>query len=213
MCGIVGVSLDFIEPRQIELVKKVLLESQIRGLHASGITWSDDNKLHSRIAPVPMSELLHDNPSLLEKTLTEGHHMRMIAHVRYSTSDLEFNQPIIDEDLAIVHNGVITQSPSYGWESEFSLKISTKNDSELILRTLQNNEDPIDKFPDASIAYISLDKTGDIFYARNGKRPLYVTPFRNGYILTSTKDIMLRASNGAHRPLMILPHGDTQELQ
>jgi glutamine phosphoribosylpyrophosphate amidotransferase len=213
MCGIVGVSLDFITSSQLELVENVLRESQIRGMHASGIVWHDGYTLQREAEPKSIVQLLKDNPSLIDQAVTKEQHLNLIAHIRYSTSDLAFNQPIADTDLAIAHNGIVSQTPPSSWESEFDLKVSTRNDSELILRALQKGEDPLDKFPDASIAYVSINKYGDVGYSRNGKRPLWVTTFRNGFIITSTKDIMLRASNGAFIPIPVLSAGTGEELQ
>lgn len=214
MCGVVAVNLDFITEKQIGLVENVLKESRIRGMHASGLAWYDGEGGISRIsAPKPITELLEDNLSLIDGAVTINNHLRLIGHTRYSTSDLLFNQPIYDHDMAIAHNGIISQEPSCNWESEFDLKVSTRNDSELILRALQKGEDPIEKFKDASIAYVSVDDKGNVEFARNGKRPLWLTNFRNGFIVTSTKDIMLRASGGAHIPLMVFPQGEGEELQ
>jgi glutamine phosphoribosylpyrophosphate amidotransferase len=213
MCGIVGVSLDFITSSQLELVERVLIESQIRGMHASGIVWHDGYALQREAEPKPIGQMLKDNPSLVDQAVTKEQHLNLIAHIRYSTSDLAFNQPIADTDLAIAHNGIVSQTLPSSWESEFDLKVSTRNDSELILRALQNDEDPLEKFPDASIAYVSINKYGDVGYSRNGKRPLWVTTFRNGFIITSTKDIMLRASNDAFIPMPVLSAGPGEELQ
>jgi len=213
MCGIVGVSLDFITGRQLSLVERVLRESEIRGMHASGLVWHDGEKLSRISEPKPINQLLNENPALIDSAVTRDQHLNLIGHIRYSTSDLAFNQPIADDDFAIAHNGVISQNAPCSWESEFDLKVSTRNDSELILRTLQKGEDPMEKFPDASIAYVSINKWGDVDYTRNGKRPLWITNFRNGFIITSTKDIMLRASGGAHIPIMVFPAGKGEELQ
>jgi len=213
VCGIVAASFDFITEKQVALVERVLIESQIRGMHASGIVWHDGTALQRIAEPRPIGELIEDNPGLIDQTVTREQHMSLIAHIRYSTSDLAFNQPIADEDLAIAHNGVISQSPPGNWETEYDLKVSTRNDSELILRALQKGENPMEKFPDASIAFVSIDRHGDISYARNGKRPLWITLFRNGFIVTSTKDIMLRASDDAFIPVMLVPEGAGEELQ
>jgi glutamine phosphoribosylpyrophosphate amidotransferase len=212
MCGIVAASFNNISRDQEALIERVLRESQIRGMHASGIVWHKDGVLNRVAEPKPITKLLEDNPTVVTDAVSGGK-LNLIAHIRYSTSDLEFNQPISDQKLAISHNGVITQTDSMGWESEFSLQVSTRNDSELILRALQKGEDPITKFNDASIAYVSLDDEGEVKYARNGKRPLWITRFNNGFIITSTSDIMLRASDGTIKAEMIEAKGTGEELQ
>jgi glutamine phosphoribosylpyrophosphate amidotransferase len=160
-----------------------------------------------------MSELLDDEKDLLKRLIVNNDELNMIAHTRYSTSSLFFNQPIMGVDMAIVHNGVVSQSSALHWYSEFGLETQTENDSELILRSIENGEDPFSKFEYASIAYISLTKGGEVNYARNGKRPLWYYGFNNGFIVCSTEDILLRATNNKFKPMMVLPFGKGEELQ
>jgi len=103
MCGIVGVSLDFITGRQLSLVERVLRESEIRGMHASGLVWHDGEKLSRISEPKPINQLLNENPALIDSAVTRDQHLNLIGHIRYSTSDLAFNQPIADDDFAIAH--------------------------------------------------------------------------------------------------------------
>ena len=107
--------------------------------------------------------------------------VKMIAHARYSTSDLEFNQPLVSKNLAIAHNGVVTQEAPENWEKLFGFKCETRNDSELLLRALENNEDVAEKFPASSIAMVMLSCSGVLCYIGEGK------------IFASTFDILKRA--------------------
>jgi glutamine phosphoribosylpyrophosphate amidotransferase len=213
MCGVIGVSIKNVTDEQLEIIYRVLVESEIRGMHASGIAWAADNMLYSVRESKSMSELLDDESDLLKRLIVNDNDLNMIAHTRYSTSSLFFNQPIMGIDMAISHNGVISQSPAIHWGMEFSLETQTENDSELILRAIENGEDPFDKFEDASMAYVSLTKEGEVNYARNGKRPLWYYGFTNGFIVCSTEDILLRATNNKLKPMMVLPFGRGDELQ
>ena len=58
MCGIVAVDIQDISSDQIEEVKRLLLETEIRGRHASGISWHADGVVKTISAPVPISHLL-----------------------------------------------------------------------------------------------------------------------------------------------------------
>jgi glutamine phosphoribosylpyrophosphate amidotransferase len=129
----------------------------------------------------------------LEKTVNEDGNLYLIGHCRYSTSDLNYNQPLWNESLAIVHNGVVSQEMPENWERLYGYKCETRNDSELILHTLKAKKSPLVEFADASMAVIELYAEKKLRFYRNGKRPIYFTPMKNGSIITSTKDIATRA--------------------
>jgi asparagine synthetase B (glutamine-hydrolysing) len=125
--------------------------------------------------------------------VNEDGNLYLIGHCRYSTSDLEFNQPLWNENISIVHNGVVSQEMPENWERLYGYKCKTRNDSELILHTLEADKSPLVEFPDASMAVVELYKEKQLRFYRNGKRPIYFTSLRNGVIITSTKDIAIRA--------------------
>jgi asparagine synthetase B (glutamine-hydrolysing) len=79
------------------------------------------------------------------------------------------------------------------WERLYGYKCTTKNDSELIVHTLEAKKSPLVEFADASMAVIELYKEKKLRFYRNGKRPIYFTSLPNGGIITSTKDIAERA--------------------
>lgn len=187
MCGIIGFCSDCTTTQQLQVLKKVMVESRIRGKHASGIAWWDDT-LHVRRGDIPIDQLVKEVnwDRLVNKNI------KIIAHARYSTSNLEYNQPLFDGGTAIVHNGVITQSDSSQWYDKFHLNCCTKNDSELLLRAYMKGENFANKFKNSSIASIILDKGKFIVY-RNGLRPLWVGTFDNATIYASTFDILQRS--------------------
>jgi asparagine synthetase B (glutamine-hydrolysing) len=80
------------------------------------------------------------------------------------------------------------------WERLYGYKCTTKNDSELIVHTLEAKKSPLVEFSDASMAVIELYKQKKLRFYRNGKRPIYFTSLPNGGIITSTKDIAIRAN-------------------
>ena len=194
MCGIIAVDIQDISSDQIEEVKRLLIETEIRGRHASGISWYANKKVNTVKASVPITELLEEFD--IYRCVDENNgHLAMIAHIRYSTSDLEFNQPIsYGEDLAIAHNGIISQASPDKWEEMFNVGIPQgSNDSELILMSHNSGNHPLKEFPDASMAVVTINRLGHIHAYRNGKRPLWLTKTYNGWIVTSTKDIVSRA--------------------
>lgn len=190
MCGVVGVRLSNVTKNDIETVRKVLLQTEIRGKHASGIAWYD-GKLHRVSEPVPISTLL--NTFDITECVHNGD-LTLIGHIRYSTSDIEYNQPLGSKDDAfIVHNGVVTQEDPEAWEDHYGYSCETKNDSELLYHHLKESYDIEEKFPLASYSLLRLTKDGILQNFRNGLRPQWVAKLPKGEIFASTFNILKRA--------------------
>jgi len=190
MCGIIGVSLKNITPEQLAKIHLLIEESSIRGIHATGISY-----LHNHEITTIKDHLAAKYFSAAQKLLdyrNEDGGLYMIAHTRYSTSDLKFNQPLGNDRLVIVHNGIISQSNPKSWKKEFRLKTKTTNDSELILQCLNGGNHPLNKFK-GSMAVCGLYEDGEIFAFRNSERPLWHSQEDNGVVFASTKDILLRS--------------------
>ena len=180
MCAVVGA---FSKTKvDLDLFQKVMVQSMIRGKHASGIAWNNNGKLAYRIIDEPANFLAFKN---IDTNM-------IIGHARYSTSDLNYNQPIKTDKIAIVHNGVISQEHPDTWEDTYGYNFNTKNDSEIVLRSYENNKHPLQL--DGSMATIILDMTDKptILFFRNEQRPLYYTTDNDIYI-ASTKNILKRS--------------------
>lgn len=201
MCGIIGAVLRKPTVEDFELIKRVFLESSIRGLHATGMSflphWS--KKIQTIIEPKPAKYFVevHLHKDNFEGLLNQDGNLYLIGHCRYSTSDLEYNQPIYNNTLSVVHNGVISQELSHNWKRLYGYDTTTRNDSELLLHTIEAGKEPFKEWEDSSIAAIELHLSRKLVYYRNGKRPIYHSILENGIIVTSTSDIMARASKGA----------------
>jgi len=189
MCSVIGAIIK--EPRAEDflMLHRVFLESKIRGMHATGISYVKHGKIITEKRPVPADEFPFNFPSYVN----EDGSLYMIGHCRYSTSDLEFNQPITNENLSVVHNGVITQELPEKWKELYGYDCETKNDTELILHTAEDCISPLVRWKDSSLAVVELHVDKVIRFYRNGKRPLYLTSISNGCIITSTADVPKRA--------------------
>jgi glutamine phosphoribosylpyrophosphate amidotransferase len=189
MCAVIGVILK--EPRAEDflMLHRVFLESKIRGMHATGISYVKNGEIITEKRPVPADEFPFNFPSYLN----EDGNLYLVGHCRYSTSDLEYNQPIANENLSVVHNGVITQELPEKWKELYGYDCETKNDTELILHTAEDCISPLLRWKDSSLAVIELHVDKVIRFYRNGKRPLYLTSISNGCIITSTSDVPKRA--------------------
>jgi asparagine synthetase B (glutamine-hydrolysing) len=129
----------------------------------------------------------------MAQLVNEDGNLYFLAHTRYSTSDLKFNQPLGDERFAIAHNGVVTQEPKARWKKLYGYACTTGNDSELLLQALKCRHPPLETFPNCSAAVIEVHNNKMLRAYRNGKRPLYFTFRSNGIVVTSTADIGERA--------------------
>lgn len=199
MCAIIGAYIENPSSLDLVMLADVFRESSIRGLHATGVSWVRGGQIHTHIESVSASKLL--DHFTLSSCVNEDGNLYLIGHCRYSTSDLNYNQPLWNENLAIVHNGVVSQEMPENWERLYGYKCKTRNDSELIVHTLEAGKSPLVEFADASMAVVELYKEKRLRFYRNGKRPIYFTSLRNGGIITSTKDIAIRAD--LHHPVEI----------
>lgn len=197
MCGVIGAHLESPSQEQIDTLKLLFVESGIRGLHATGYSVIRNGKVFTQKAPVPSHVFVNSHFAEIQPG---DYTLQLIGHTRYSTSDLEYNQPIqVFDDLAIAHNGVLDQRPVSHWK-EYGYELQTANDSELIYQAAHSGREPLEEFPEASMAVIELSSEKGLRWYRNGKRPLYFSKEKNGYIICSTKDIASRAGvAGARR--------------
>lgn len=199
MCTIIGAALTKANWKDIMLLHNILLESRIRGLHATGVSYLEGGVIQTIKEPMGAAEFLK-HYSFADFVDDDGS-LRLIAHCRYSTSDLEFNQPIANSQLALVHNGVISQELPENWEGLYGFKCDTKNDTELLFKTVEaqigyteKGDDPLACWPDSSVAAIELYNSGYLRAYRNGRRPLYWAWYESkGFLIVSTADILIRA--------------------
>ena len=196
MCGIIGIRCKDTELGGY-IFEELLLQSQIRGKHATGMSYFENGVIKTEIRPIKSSSFVE----LVEMPDSEF----IIGHVRYSTSDLNYNQPLNNNKISIVHNGVMTQENPDDWEKHFGYdNFKTKNDSELLLKCLSsenifNKKLLFNKFPNSSIACGMLENNKMCCF-RNNTRPLWIfesviendngNPFFSGF--ASTSDIIKR---------------------
>tara|TARA_R100001163_G_scaffold62879_1_gene54111 strand:- start:36 stop:677 length:642 start_codon:yes stop_codon:yes gene_type:complete len=180
MCAVVGAySKDKVN---LESFQRVIVQSMIRGKHASGIAWNDNGKLAYRV--------ISESANFLEFKGIETN--MIIGHARYSTSDLNYNQPITSNKIAIVHNGVISQENPDTWKAIYGYDFKTRNDSEIILRSYENNKHPLHLTGSMSTIILDLTTKPTMLFFRNEQRPLYYST-DDGIFVASTKNILERS--------------------
>ena len=191
MCGVLAITIADFNERDHGLVRGLFHQSMIRGKHATGVSYVKNQKVHTVKEPIPANRFIGKQD--LGSWVNEDGNLYCIGHIRYSTSDLRYNQPMATAELSIVHNGVITQEPQENWLWQFGYETVTHNDSELILRALQNGDVPLEKFRPSSMAVCTINKDKVITAFRNEARPLYYTTNPRMTIFASTEDILKRA--------------------
>ena len=193
MCAVIGAVLSNPTKKDFAMIRRVFLESKIRGLHATGMSflprWSKEVVTIKDSIPADKFVAVHLHDDNFKDILNEDGNLYLIGHCRYSTSDLEYNQPLYTSNKSIVHNGVITQELPENWKELYGYDCITKNDSELVL----HSPDPLKEFAHMSMGVCELYSEKKMRVYRNGKRPLYLTSVENGCIVTSTADIPKRA--------------------
>ena len=214
MCGIAGwKTLDGarLSKAGMQFMEAVLLESQIRGKHATGFAYASEGALHSAKAPLPADEFIftEDWQRFMRKRPAAA-----ILHTRYSTSgpseDNANNQPLLTQDIALVHNGLVSQDTPEHYAEQYTVHVETENDSEVLLnlvdvikghfdislsgavagalKKVRTVEDPI-------FAMAVLHKDGEIVLSRDHLRPLWTLWIEelNVEVFASTRDILQRA--------------------
>jgi len=191
MCGVLGIAIKNFTKKDHDLVRGLFIQSMIRGKHASGVSYVKNGIVNTVKESIPAEEfILKQN---LDNWRNEDGNLYCIGHIRYSTSDLRFNQPFGTDLLGIVHNGVISQEPPETWEEKYGYKTETANDSELILKCWEQHQNPLSVFPEASMAVCGISYNKKLTAFRNAERPLYYYTDERSSVFASTKDILNRS--------------------
>lgn len=216
MCGVIGVQLERVTEENIQSVRNLFLQSMIRGKHATGVTYFNGEQLVTIKEPIPADKFIekydptdwiykHDMGSSKENLPC----IAFVGHTRYSTSDLHTNQPFVgcmeDQQVAVAHNGVISQEAQDTWEYD----TISANDSELLLRCIQDGKHPLEVYANRSMAVTAIEtlnrvnedgtkgaKFAMVHGYRNHERPLwkvYESRGNKGIIFASTADILHRS--------------------
>lgn len=200
MCAVIGIKVFSPSTHNFKLIRNIFINSKIRGLHATGISYSKGGELVTIKEPIPADHFCdrYMKDHMLMNMIDDGV-LSLIGHCRYSTSDLEYNQPISTNKKSIVHNGVITQEPPETWSAKYFVEFKTKNDSEIIL----HSETPLESYYDTSMGVCELTLDGKLVFYRSGKRPLYYKSGENFCYVVSTKDIAERSN--LSKPIEVEP--------
>jgi glutamine phosphoribosylpyrophosphate amidotransferase len=181
MCSVIGYQGKFNE----QLIKKLMYNSRIRGLHAFGYTYVNDGQL--------TTYKFLDYNTFVDSIIQVKPEL-FIAHFRYSTSGdykvVDNNQPLQQEQVSIAFNGVVSQKTKPEMEQDFNLKLIADNDGYVLLNKYNDNDFLIKK--NISFALVGLEGNR-LFALRNNNRPLHFYADSETIVVCSTKDILNRS--------------------
>jgi len=188
MCAIIGFISKNPSDEAIQTLKKLFVESKIRGKHAYGFTTGDKTVKE------------HSLKSLLDAI---GKPNVLIGHCRYSTSgDYKThanNQPLRFNNEHMVFNGTIDMRTKPEMEKDYGIVMNSDNDGEIMLQSKSRME--LLK-GNITFAGLFLEKN-TVFAMRNSHRPAYWTEKHDSIYIASTADIMKRC---LLRPHELQPH-------
>lgn len=194
MCAIIGFVCPEPNVNAILTLKRLFIESKIRGMHAYGYAAITKNGSKHISKGPSLKTLLNNMPETPQL---------LIGHCRYSTSgdylDNNNNQPLTFNEESLVFNGVIDMRTKSEMERAHGIKMSSDNDGEIMLQSKDRMA-----LLKTDITYSGLVlKTNAVQFFRNEGRPGYkATRFGATYI-GSTADILRRC---ALNPEVLNPH-------
>lgn len=192
MCGIGGFSLaqgSKINPRKLS--NALLTGLETRGSQASGFAWQADRRTGYYKQDIAGSRL--SLRSMPRATTTAILHTRLATHG--STKNNANNHPVMspDQNIALVHNGVIYNHKRVRQELPFQLP---EVDTSVIPAILQKygfeRFDMLDG--DASVAWLDQRKAGMLHVGRFSHSPLVIAQLTDGsFVFASTEAILTKA--------------------
>ena len=181
MCAIIGFISDNPTAIAVETLKRLFIESKIRGMHAYGYAAIQDGHL-----------MEHKSNGLKSLLVTIEKPTRLIGHCRYSTSgdykDMNNNQPLRFGEEYLVFNGVIDMRTKVEMEAAYGIKMNSDNDGEIMLQT--PNRTGLLK-SGITFSGLTLNLHALAFFRNEGRPGYKATRFGATYI-ASTADILRR---------------------
>ena len=116
MCGVLGILIKDFSRKDCDLVRNLFIQSMIRGKHASGVSYIKYNTVNTVKEPIPANEFISKQD--IESWVNEDGNLYCVGHIRYSTSDLRFNQPISTEKIQPGQQLDLFEQEDNSWKEE-----------------------------------------------------------------------------------------------
>ena len=198
MCAILGYLTEKPDSKVLAAFKCLLHQSRIRGMHAYGFTWVDEDSNSQTRKFLTYGDALEFLDDL--KPIPHG----IIGHCRYSTSGdfktLENNQPLDHRNTSLLFNGTIDMRTLEEMKAAYpEYEFPTDNDGWIAWNIAEKDgHDSTENMSKwlrdlrGSFAGIWWQCWG-IRYARNENRPMVKCKAFGATFLASTEDIVKRA--------------------
>lgn len=211
MCGIFGATIlpaSSLKNNCGEILRNLFLLSESRGKEASGLAIRTCNELRYLRSPFPASLLVKSPVFRSEiKAMVDGRNSSytVIGHSRLVTNGYEQfnenNQPVLKNDLAVVHNGIIVNSAEL-WKRYPDEVRNSDLDSELIPtlvhRFYRENKDMQQSLMDfyreiygmTSIAILPLHLDNLLLATNNGSLYFTISKSKDAFLFASERHIL-----------------------
>ena len=197
MCGIVGYSCSDPTQEHYDLLRCIITQSKIRGLHSFGLSYCNNGLKTDKYHDIDNLELPQAN--------------KIIYHNRYATSgdylNHNNNQPIVATGVSLVFNGVLDMRTKQEMEAHYNIKMSTDNDGEILLQLYGSHISSIQEYirnTSGSFAGLLLTDSNKMYAIRNKNRPLWRLTYDNATFYASTQDIFKRVDR-SFEPQLLTP--------
>lgn len=182
MCAIVGFLSPSPTDEAINTLRKLFIESKVRGMHAYGFTSVQDGLIHTY-----KNTMLRPVIEAIQKP------QALIGHCRYSTSGdytvIENNQPLQHNGEHLVFNGVIDMRTKPEMELAYGIQMSCDNDGEIMLQSTDRLA-----LVKTNISFAGIFLTNKTMtFIRNANRPAYMGFKHGATYIASTADILKRS--------------------
>jgi len=163
MCGIAGIIGGKVTPSQIT---DTLLQMQVRGTDATGISWYNGKEVHVVKSACKASEFV-DLPDFTNNLAAICGAKWVLMHTRAAThgspADSKNNHPIVNKHGLLIHNGIVTPVTEH-------LTAQGQTDSEQLLLNIQKyGFEGIGKLSGwAAIAYVNFGHQDTVYLFRDG---------------------------------------------
>jgi len=144
MCGIFGqVAKEKVNKKKLN---KLVKHSEQRGVDSSGLIYYEDERYKIERADYNVEKLLNK--------VKPYHSQIVLGHSRLITNGLEDNQPVVRDNICVIHNGIIVNEKEV-WEN-IGLKRKLQIDSEAIVAIASEHLENGGKISEISTKVLNL---------------------------------------------------------
>ncbi len=219
MCGIFGVTLlheSSLKTSFKSILKNLFLLSESRGKEASGFAINTGKEMRYLRSPFSASEMVKSNlfnEEIHHLLNRKSQHLTVIGHSRLVTNGYEQfnenNQPVLKNNLAAVHNGIIVNCGEL-WRKYPDEKKLSDLDSELIptlIHRFYHRDKDIHKslvefyqeiYGMTSIALLPFDLNNLLLATNNGSLYFLSSSKKEAFIFASERYILEKLIDTAH---------------